>query len=325
MAELPRKAKVIAALIGVAILTLFAVGAWQALAKQSLESWLREQDKPVSAQMQKGAQLYQQGRYAEADAAFREAYSIARNADRQAQERWKEYIDTLPEPRKLSTPISSAARYGKGLTYFKSRMVEAATGAASSIVTLARTKYRKELETAAASGNAFLMPATDLAPAVQMIDEGLAAIPQNEALRLLRAQIFTLRGMYADALNALNELLLVNSESAEAYNQMGLIYCSPAYLNSDNYQVYREKALAMFEKAALLKDMSGQSLADPHYNLGMYYATPPEGKPENALPEPADATRAVKHLQRYLEITGGATPQAGQVRAMIARLQAVAR
>lgn len=321
MQKLPVKAKILAALIGMVILGIFGWGIWQSFTAQSLDKWLREQDKPIAERMQAGTELFQKGNFGEASIAFRSAYDQAARADALAKAKWADYIDKRQNPR--SPSISTQQRYGKGLNYFKTRMAEAATGLASSIFTRTRNKYQRKIELSAeGEGPAFAPPAAELEPALEAIREGLAASPQNEALRLLRAQIYTIAGAYSDAISTLKELLLVNSGSAEAYNQLGLIYCLPVYMNSEQQGEYREKALAMFEKAALLRDMEGKYMADPQYSLGMYYAIPPADKPESALPDPADAHKAITHLKRYLELTGGATPQAAQVRAVINRLEA---
>lgn len=294
-------------------------GAWSSLKGQSFEEWIKEKDIPIVKKLNRGATLFEQGRFGESSVEFREAYDQAELTNSIANDKWKDKIEKLPVPRKFYKPDR---RSPAGLMYFKNRMNEAALGLSSSIFQRVLFKYRKQLERSANGiGPRFTPPANELQPAIDVIDTDLKHSPQNESLRLLKSDILIVSGAYAEALNILNEVLLINPTSAEAYNQLGLIYSSQLYMNSQEYEQYREKALAMFEKSALLKDIDGMYLADPQYNLGMYYSIPPAPKAENALPSKPDALKAISHLLRFIELAPKDDPRLPQVKDTLKKLE----
>lgn len=302
------------------LLLLLGWGAWKAYSGQSLEDWIRQSDLPVARELDAAARFFTAGQFGEATVHFALAYDLAAAADSEGVVLWQEHLDNRGTPRQLGGGDQPERMQG-GLTYFKNRMAESSLGLASSIFQIVLKKYQRELERSDnETGPRFTPPATELDPAFKAIEQGLQALPQSEDLRLLKAQILTRSGSYADAQNVLNELLLINTNSAQAYNQLGIIFSSPPFMNADNREMYRERALAMFEKAALLRDNDGKFLAEPHYSLGMYYATPDAEKPEGALPAKEDAITALRHLRRYLELAPASAPQIPQVQQTIKRL-----
>lgn len=302
------------------LLLLLGWGAWKAYSRQSLEDWVRQSDLPVARELDAAARLFTAGQFGEATVHFAQAYDLAAAADSEGAVLWQERSESLGAPRQLGGSGQSERMQG-GLTYFKNRMAESSLGLASSIFQIVLRKYQRELERSDnETGPRFTPPASELEPAFKAIEQGLQALPQSEDLRLLKAQILTRSGAYADAQNVLNELLLINANSAQAYNQLGIIFSAPPFMNAENREMYRERALAMFEKATLLRDNDGKFLAEPHYNLGMYYATPDADKPEGALPAKEDAVTALRHLRRYLELAPASAPQVPQVQQTIKRL-----
>ncbi len=306
------------------LLFILAWGTWKSLAGQSLEEWIKTKDEPVVERLNRAFDLFTQKRYGEASVEFSKAYELAETVDKEAEVKWQDKIKDISPPRKFYNDPPGARSRG-GLSYFKNRMSEAGYGLASSIYWQVLDKYHHRISlSASGSGPRFTPPASELQPALDVINKTLTITPQSENLRILKSEILTLLGAYADAVSVLDEVLLINSESAEAYNQLGIIYSSPPYMNSEEYEMYREKSLAMFEKAALLKDSNGKFLADPHYNLGMYYAIPPSDKPETAMPTKQDAARALQHLSRFLELSAEDNPLRSEVQAIVTKLKKIA-
>ncbi|MDR0868058.1 MAG: hypothetical protein LBP75_06225 [Planctomycetota bacterium] len=283
------------------------------------QGWLLAAEKPLLTQLEDAAKFYLQGEYRRAEAGFVEALKTAQANDVAANEKWRE----LPiNSRRRVLPARIFADNEKtqkrdGIDYFKPRISEAAYGLALARFGELQTRYRLNL----ADADGFSPPPEELKPALDALATGLAISPQSESLRLLKAEIFAKCRRYGEALATLDEVLLISAKSAEAYNLRALIYSSPAYLvDRDNWEINSKKALADWEKATEFSSLNGTKLPDPFFNLGMYYATPPEGLPLRA----DDADRAREYLTAYLKIVGNldgdASPNAEIAAAALAKL-----
>ena len=271
--------------------------------EKSMESWIKEKDEKVVAHLNKAADYFSNRQFLQAEKEFERAYDTAKIADREGSILWQEKISLISPPRKFFTG-DPANRASRGSVYFKNRMIEAIYGYASTVNWQVNNKYAQKINEEFNENNQTLpIPENEYSAALKAIEEGLKIDPKSEILRILKAEILTSTTQYNEAIALLNEVTtLINSDSAEAYNQLGIIYSKPTFLNTDNYNMYREKAIAMFEKASLLPTINGGKLADPNFNLGMYYSTPSADRAANALPSVADARKAISYFEKYLEL-----------------------
>lgn len=271
--------------------------------REDLRSWVRKNDEAVVAAINRGAAAYAAGDLETAEKAYAQAEGLAARADADAEAQWnrrspKDGAKTEGlKPRDRFLAGKDNPLYRGGVHYFKNRVSEAAYGLALCRYQMLKTRYR------IGDGAAFAPPSNVLAPALDALERGLKACPQSESLRLLKAEILAGSGRYNQALKVLEEILLLDPKSAEAYNQMALVYSSRMFLlNTEDWKKNQEKALELFQKAALGTTLDGGRLPDPLLNLGMFYATPDPTRAENAPPTPADAARARQYLREYLEL-----------------------
>lgn len=309
---------IIVATIAIAIIA----GVFVSYSRQSFEDWIKETDAPVVKHLNAGATLLGNGQYGRAEYEYNLAFKQATKADAAASKKWEEKVDKIPPPRKFYTG-NKAARYKKGMTYFKNRMGEAAYGAAESRYLWIQNKYASQFSKAQGSVDYnFAPPSADSLPALKMIDEGLKVVPHSESLRLIKSDYMKMNGMYDSAIAILTELTeVINTQSAEGYNRLALIYSEPFFIGAANGDIYRKKALANFEKATQAKTLDGGKLPDPFYNLGMYYATPPPSKKADSRPNPIDAQKAIQYLSQYIEIVGKDSPSAVHAESVISKLE----
>ena len=205
-------------------------------------------------------------------------------------------------------------------------MVEAIFGYASSVYWQITDKYAAQTLKASKEQNPlYKIPEEEFKPALDAINTGIEIEPRSESLRILKAEILKDSGDYTQAISLLDEVVtLINSDSAEAYNLLGMIYSMPIFMQSDNYDTYREKAILMFEKASILPSSTGSRLAAPNYNLALYYSTPPAGKGENSMPNPLDAKKAIHYFEEYLKIAGDDAKYSNKSKVEIERLKRIA-
>ena len=307
------------------IACILGIGYYYNHFSQSMEEWIKKEDTPIVEHMNKGADLFEARQYTLAGKEFQTAYKLARTADTASSQLWKERMEKIAPPRKFYTG-DPANRYASGSMYFKNRMVEAIFGYASSVYWQITGKYATQTRKASIEQNPlYKIPAAEFKPALDALNTGLEIEPRSESLRILKAEILKDSGDYKKAISLLDEVVtLINSDSAEAYNLLGLIYSMPVFMQSADYDTYREKALLMFEKASILPSSTGSRLAAPNYNLALYYSTPPANKGKNALPSPLDAQKAIHYFEEYLKIAGDNAEYSDKAKIEIERLKQIA-
>ncbi len=318
-----KSSKLIILLITIAC--ILGIGYYYSSFSKNIEEWIKDRDTPIVAHMNKGADLFTQKQYSTAEREFQQAYKLAKTADTESSTLWKERMEKISPPRKFYTG-DPANRSSSGLLYFKNRMVEAIYGYASSVYWQITDKYANQtIKAAQEQDPLYKIPEKEFAPALDSLDTGIKIDPKSESLRILKAEILKDCGKYTEAIDLLTEVVtFINSRSADAYNLLGLIYSMPFYMQSPNYKEYQKKALGMFEKASILPSSTGNRLAAPNYNLGLYYTTPPLGKSPNALPSPADARKAINYFEEYLKIAGDNAEYSDKAKAEIDRLSRIA-
>lgn len=309
------------------ILTVLVCGGALAysFAKPDFQAWLRQADAPVVAALNRGAAALSEGHAGQAAEEYAKAEQLALAADAAADEKWGHHGAASPEWHRRADAVKPRDRFlaGKdngayrgGLNYFKNRVSEAAYGQAFARLQEIRGKYRP------GAPGAFAPPDSVVAPVLETIARGLAASPKSESLRLLKAETLLAAGRPKAAQKELEEVLLMDSQSAEACNLLGIIYSSPVYnLDRAMWEQNHKRALEMFRRAADGTTIDGGKLPDPLLNLGAYYAVPGPDRPENARPKPEDAALAKRYLEEYLRLVKDPEhPGAQQARKLLEKL-----
>lgn len=304
---------------------ILGVGYYYSYSSKKMEIWIKEKDTPIVKHLNKAADLFQSQQYIPAEREFQEAYKLSKQADIESSTLWKERMENIAPPRKFYTG-DPANRSSGGSIYFKNRMIEAIFGYSSSVYWRVTAQYANKKSQVSIDGTSkFRIPESEFKPALDAIETGMTIDPRSEILRILKAEILTDLGQYTQAISILDEVVsLINSDSADAFNLLGIIYSKPAFMDTKDYEVYREKALSMFEKASILPSSSGGRLAAPNYNLALYYSTPPANKGANALPSQNDAKKAIHYFEEYLKIAGDDTPLSNNAKEEIERLKRIA-
>ncbi len=304
---------------------VMGIGYYFSYSSKSLETWIKEKDTPIVAHLNKAAELFEQKQYAQAEKEFQAAYKLAKIANTESKALWKERMSKIAPPRKFysGTP---ADRVSSGSIYFENRMIDAIFGYSSSVYWSVTARYSGQILQAIRDQDPlFKIPQKEFKPALDAIATGLEIEPKSTNFRILKAEILKDCGDYNEAIAILDEVItLIDNSSAEAYNLLGIIYSMPYFMQSTNYEVYREKAISMFEKASVLPSIYGGQLAAPNYNLGLYYSTPPADKPANSLPSKLDAQKAINYFEKYLEVAGQDSEYSQKARDEIAKLQRIA-
>lgn len=295
-----RKLKIIIALLMLCALFYYYKS------RPNFQDWVAQTDLPIIDALDNGARHYQQGDYPKALASYQQAEQLANVANDEANRQWlamqspsdddaKKIERLRPKPQYLLGRDNSL--YRGGVNYFKNRIGEANYCLALTMFQELKFKYRLD------EGNNFAPPEDVLKPIFTAIDNGIMACPQSTSLRLVKAEILAACQAYSLAITVLEETLIIDPQSAEAYNQLGLIYSSRFYLQSETaWKEYHEKAIAMFKKSTQCTTLDGTRLPAPFYSLGMYYATPVSAE-KNAKILPADAKLAQEYLKQFIEIT----------------------
>ena len=292
---------------------------------KSVEAWIKEKDIPIVEHLNKGANYFESKEYSSAEKEFQEAYKLAKFADIESNNYWKDRMNKIAPPRKFYSG-NPGNRTSSGSIYFKNRMIDAIFGYASSVYWQVTSRYATQTLKAMQNQDPnYKIPESEFKPALDAIDTGINIEPKSEMLRILKAEILKDSGKYTEALSLLDEVVtLINNSSAEAYNLMGIIYSMPFYMQTDNYKIYKEKAIAMLEKASMLPSSTGSRLAAPNYNLALYYSTPPANKAINSFPSPLDAKKAIQYFEEYLDIAGENAEFSTKAKAEIERLKRIA-
>ncbi len=171
---------------------------------------------------------------------------------------------------------------------------------------------------------------TDLDELMRVLDEGIAAAPENRDLRYIRGVVFRAEGLFAPAARDLERAIAIDPDYTAAWNTLGLVRISLKEFDAAEEALEKAKALAL-EAAKRFNVEPGEEYTAIIYNLAMFH----EGlasyyNRENRVTPSVEARRlfskhgadARKYLEEFLRREPADSPDARDARS---RLNALPR
>lgn len=319
--------KKIGLICGVGVLVLLAIllRQWwiEAPAKRAWQE-AAETCRSIDALLGEGMTKLSERQWNQAIEILSQAAEKAQRARRLALEERTKLQERIPPPRRFQQQFFKAPSHREPKEYaFGLREAEARYGIARARLESLLEKYPTKRESAERLwGPPLVLSSRELEPILKEIQQGIEANPEDKLLYHLLAQVEKLRGQFPAAVEALEKALAIDPYFAEAYNDLGVLYAHPLWQKSATRDLYREKAIAAFEKAILVSEKNGIGLPEAHYNLGMFYSIHPDpSTPIDAPPPPADRAKAIEHLEKFLAASPSSSPAVTKAKERLARLK----
>ena len=87
------------------IACILGIGYYYSFFSKSVESWIKEKDGPIVEHLNKGAGYFESKEYSSAEKEFQEAYKLAKLADIESNNYWKDRMNKIAPPESFTQAI----------------------------------------------------------------------------------------------------------------------------------------------------------------------------------------------------------------------------